>query len=448
MTIDTLTRPSTAGRGRSPLPPGPQAPALVNLARYARRPLEVLGEWQARYGDIFTVRFPAVGRGVYVSDLQAIRDLLTGDQTDLLAGQGNAFLEPILGSHSLLLLDGAEHTRQRRVLLPPFKGGHVDESRAFIRQAAEREIGTWRPGQRLVLRDRMRRLTFDVICHSVFGVTEPGRVDTLRAALIAVIDSSPAYLLVARVAQARPGPAHRFARRLWAADTLLLKEIADRRADSELGSRTDVLSRLLLATHEDGQPLSDREVRDHLITVLAAGYETTATALAFAFEFLLWHPAALTRLREELQHGASDAYLRAVVQETLRLRPIIGHVPRILKRPRNVAGWDLPPGTKVHPVMTLAHLREDIFPRAHEFRPERFCEASTGRGAWLPFGGGVRRCLGAGLAQAEMTEALRIVCPAVALRPVRDRPDPVVLRGVTLAPRHGVEVEVVNALRT
>jgi cytochrome P450 len=411
---------------------------MVNLARYARRPLEVMQEWQARYGDIFTVRYPAVGRGVYVADPHAIRDLLTGDQTDLRAGEGNAFLQPILGPHSLLLLDGAEHTRQRRVLLPPFKGTHVRDSRAFIREAAEREIGDWRPGRTIVLRDRMRRLTFDVICHAAFGVTDRARVAQLRAALIAVIDSSPAYLLVARFAQAGGG---RCARRLRTADALLFEEIANRRADPDLESRTDVLSRLLLARHEDGQPLEDREVRDHLFTVLGAGYETTATALAFAFEFLLQNPHTLARLREELPHD--DGYLHGVVKETLRLRPVIGHVPRVLTRARDIAGWELPAGTKVHPVMTLLHLREDLFTRAHEFRPERFCGDAPGRGGWLPFGGGVRRCLGGGLAQAEMAEVLRVVCPAVSLCPVRDRPDPVVLRGVTLAPRHGVEVDVV-----
>jgi cytochrome P450 len=430
------------------LPPGPRAAPIVNLARYARRPLEVLSEWRSRYGDIFTVRLPAVGAGVYVADPAAIRDLFTGDQSDLRAGEGNAFLAPILGSHSLLVLDDQEHARQRRLLFPPFKGNHVSEFRDLIRDLAAEEVARWDSGRRLVLRDRMRHLTFEVICRTVFGVTDPERVARLRGALISVIDSSAAYLLVARAAEAKWGPftaAHRFARRLRAADDLLYAEIARRRADDQLASQNDVLSLLLRARDENGRALSDPELRDHLFTVLAAGYETTATALAFALEFLLHNLPALKRLREELMNGEGEAYLQAIVKETLRLRPVIGHVPRTLTTPRLVAGWELSAGTKVHPVIVLAHLREDVYPDAAQFRPERFLADGRSRDTWVPFGGGVRRCLGAALAQAEMAEVLRIVCCGPTLRPLRDRQDPVVLRGVTLAPKYGVEVVVTSA---
>jgi cytochrome P450 len=203
-----------------------------------------------------------------------------------------------------------------------------------------------------------------------------------------------------------------------------------------------VLSLLLRARDEQGEAMTSSELRDELFTMLAAGHETTATALAFAFELLLRNPGALDRLREELDAGEDDAYLDAVVKETLRLRPVLDAAERTLTAPRTVAGWELPAGVKVYPGIALVHMREDLYPRAREFRPERFLEEGAESYSWLPFGGGIRRCIGAALAQAEMAEVLRIAVPAVQLRPLSDRPDPVVLRGITLAPRHGVRVAV------
>jgi cytochrome P450 len=408
--------------------------------------LETLRAWYARYGAVFTVKFAAFGTGVYVADPVAIRQLFTGDQTDLLAGEANSFMAPVLGPHSVLVLDGSEHIRQRKLLLPPFQGSRVADFRAVIRDVAEREVGGWRSGARLVLRERMRALTFDVICRAVFGVTEPDRVSRMRTALVAVIDSSPLYMLtpLARADYGPLSPGHRFVRRLRAADALLMDEIVRRRRQPDLEERSDVLSLLLLARDEDGRAMTDSELRDELITMLGAGHETTATGLAFAFDLLLRSPRALSRLREEIEAGLDDAYLDAVVKETLRLRPVIDAAERTLTKPRAVAGWELPPGIKVYPGIAIVHMREDLYPQAREFRPERFIEEHAESYTWLPFGGGIRRCLGAALAQAEIAEVLRMAIPRVQLRPVRDQPDPVVLRGVTLAPKHGVEVDVVH----
>ena len=226
---------------------------------------------------------------------------------------------------------------------------------------------------------------------------------------------------------------------------MLYEEIA-RRGEPDLEERTDVLSLLLRARDEDGRPMTDAELRDELFTMLGAGHETTATGLAFAFELLLRNPAALARLREEIAAGENDDYLDAVVKETLRLRPVIDAAERTLTVPRTIAGWELPAGVKVYPAIALVHLREDLYPRAQEFRPERFVEDGAESYSWLPFGGGIRRCIGAALAHAEMAEVLRVAVPAVELRPLRDEPDPVVLRGITLAPKHGVEVEVAERL--
>jgi cytochrome P450 len=426
-----------------PLPPGPRTPGFVNIARFGRRPLELLRQWHARYGDLITVRMSGFGTGVYVVDPEAIRELFTGDQSDLRAGEANSFMEPVLGPHSVLVLDGSEHLRQRKLLLPPFQGSRVAAFREVIRDVAEREISSWRPGSQLVLRERMRALTFEVICRAVFGVTEPERVERLRERLVAVIDSSPLFMIVpaARVDLGPWSPGGRFVRRLRAADAVLYEEIERRRNEPDLEQRSDVLSLLLCARDEQGQAMTDSELRDELFTMLGAGHETTATGLAFAFELLLRNPHVLARLREEIA-GGEDSYLDAVVKETLRLRPVIDAAERTLTVPRTVAGWELPAGVKVYPAIALVHLREDLYPRANEFRPERFIEEGAESYSWLPFGGGIRRCIGAALAHAEMVEVLRIAIPRVELRPLRDQPDPVVLRGITLAPKHGVRVTV------
>jgi cytochrome P450 len=427
------------------LPPGPRAPGAVNLARFARRPLETLRAWHARYGDIFTVRLLGFGTGVYVAEPAAIRSLFTGDQSDLRAGEANSFMEPVLGAHSVLVLDGREHLRQRKLLLPPFQGSRVASFREVIRDVAEREVASWRPGDRLVLRERMRALTFEVICRAVFGVTRAQRVERLRASVAAVIDSGQIMMLlpVARTDLGPLSPGGRFARRLRAADAVLAEEIEERRAQPDLEERSDVLSLLLRARDEEGRAMTNAELRDELFTMLAAGHETTATGLASAFELLLRNPEVLSRLREELQSDdEGEAYLDALVKEVLRLRPVIDAAERTLTEPRTVGGWELPAGVRVYPGIALVHMREDLYPRASEFRPERFLDGDAESYSWLPFGGGIRRCVGAALAQAEMAEVLRIAVAAVELRLLRERPEPVVLRGVTLAPKHGVPVAV------
>jgi len=444
----TAPAPSPPAAGvRRGLPPGPSGPGLLNFYRLAQRPLETLLAWHRRYGDCVTVRLPVFGTGVYVADPAAIRDLHTGDQSDLRAGEANAPLGAVVGPRSVLVLDGAEHLRQRRLLLPPFQGSAVIAFRTVIRDVAEREVARWRPGERFAMRGRMRALTFEVIARAVFGVEQPERIERLRRALVAVLDVQYAFLLPAPLQRdlGRASPGHHVQRRLRAADALLYEEIARRRGAADLDERTDVLSLLLRARDEDGEPMTDSELRDELMTMLLAGHETTATGLAFAFDLLLHQPATLARLREELAGGDGDAYLDAVVTETLRVRPVIDANQRRLTRPRVVAGWELPAGVSVYPAIALVHRRPDLYPEPEAFRPERFLDGRTESYAWLPFGGGIRRCIGAALAQAEMAEVIRTVATRAELRARRPAPDPVAMRGVTLVPRHGVAVEVVRA---
>lgn len=425
------------------LPPGPRAPAAVNTARLMARPFASLLGWHERYGDAVTVPLLIFGTGVYVRDPEAIREMFTGDQSDLHAGEANAPLATILGQRSVLVLDGPEHLRQRRLLLPPFQGAAVQGYREVIREAALAEVARWRPGDRLVMRERMRALTFEVIARVVFGVTERDRIDRLHTALTAVLDAAPLAMLPARLRRDLGpwSPGGRVARLLRRADALIGEEIGRRRARPDLGARSDVLSRLLAARDEDGRAMTDQELRDELMTMLLAGHETTATALAFAFDLLLHEPRVLLRLREEIA-GGDDAYLDAVATETLRLRPVIDAAERTLTRPRTIAGHELPAGIRVYPNFVAIHLDAAVYPEPFAFRPERFLDGRAPSYAWLPFGGGIRRCIGAALAQAEMVEVLRVVLPRVGLRAERPRPDPVVMRGITLVPRHGTPVTV------
>jgi cytochrome P450 len=425
------------------LPPGPRAPAAINTALLARRPLESLLSWHRRYGDVFTVKYLIFGTGVYVADPAAIRDLLTGDQSDLHAGEANAPLSPVLGSNSVLVLDGPRHLRQRKLLLPPFQGSAVRAFRDVIREVAEREVAGWSSGSEFAMRDRMRVLTFEVISRAVFGITDRQRIERLRAALLPIMDAGATFFLPEALRRdfGPLSPWGRLQRRLKKADALLFEEIARRRRESDLDERTDVLSLLLRARDEDGQPMTDVELRDELMTMLAAGHETTATGLAFAFDLLLRHPRVLSRLQESLA-ADDDAYLEAVVTESLRLRPVIDASERTLTEPRVVGDWELPAGIRVYPAIVLVHRREDLYPEADQFRPERFLDGGAESYSWLPFGGGIRRCIGAALAQAEMAEVIRVVVSRIRLRPVRPEPEPVVLRGITLVPKHGMPVAV------
>jgi cytochrome P450 len=426
------------------LPPGPRAPAAVTTVRFGRRPLDTLLEWRRRYGNVFTTKFLVFGTGVYVAEPDAIRDLFTGDQSDLHAGEANAPLSGVLGDHSVLVLDGPEHLRQRKLLLPPFQGAQLRGMRPMIREVAEAEIDRWTAGSELELRERMRTLTFEVICRAVFGVYEPERIERLRVAMLKVIDTQVLFFMpqTLRRGSGRFTPGGWIARRLAASDALLYEEIARRRAEPDLDERTDVLSLLLRARDEEGQPMTNVELRDELMTMLAAGHETTSTGLAFAVDLLLHNPDVLARLRNGLQ-GEDDEYLDAVVSETLRMRPVIDATERTLKAPRTVAGWDLPEGIRVYPGIALVHHREDLYPEPERFRPERFIEDQAEAYTWLPFGGGIRRCIGAALAQAEMAEVLRVIFSRVELAAVRPETDPVVLKGITLAPKHGAPVRVV-----
>jgi cytochrome P450 len=427
---------------RGSLPPGPRIPATLQAIRYARDPLGFFKRLQRRYGDIFTVSFPYFGRVVYVADPGLVKQVFTGDPTRYHAGEANAtVIEPALGPNSVLTLDEDEHLRQRKLLLPPFHGQSVDRYGDLIREITDRDIETWPVGKAFSLRPHTQRITLAVILRAVFGVREQRRFD--RASLLVDRFGEHANVIIQvpllRRDLGRFSPGGRFKRSRDALDEFIYEEIAARRSETDAEERDDVLSLLLRATHDDGSPMSDRELRDELVTVVGAGHETTATALAWALERLLRNPEPMSRLEESIAAG-DDEYLDATIKETLRARPIIVDVARKLTAPVELAGYELPAGIFVLPAIASLHYREDLYPAPDRFRPERFLEGDVDHYGWIPFGGGVRRCVGAAFAQYEMRIVLRTILERADLRAADPGPERVKLRNITLAPGQGCRV--------
>jgi cytochrome P450 len=426
----------------SPLPPGPRTPRALLMPRFVLRPTEFLDAVHRRYGDPFTLRLIQNRTIVFTTDPEEIKRIFTGDPDLLHAGEGNAVLAPLLGSYSVLLLDGPDHLRQRKLLLPPFHGQRMAAYADVMRAAAQAEIARWPVGRAFPVLPRTQAVTLEVIMRTVFGIEDSGRLAALRGVLREVIDVATTRrrmlaLAVSMRRGAEGGAWARFRAAARRADGFLYEEIAARRADAVAAERDDVLSLLLQARHEDGSPMSDQELRDELMTLLVAGHETTATALAWALERLVRHPAVLERLVAEVRdQGTEGEYLDAVVKETLRLRPVVPAVIRRLTAPMELAGYELPAGVFVSPSIYLTHRRPDVYPEPEAFRPERFLEQPAGTYTWIPFGGGIRRCLGASFAMFEMKVVLAAVLDAVRLEPARDPDEAISRRAITFAPRH------------
>jgi cytochrome P450 len=431
---------------RAHLPPGPRLPGVVQAVRFSRDPIGYLERNRRRYGDVFTIPFPAFGRLVYVADPALVKQVFTGDPATYHAGAANArALEPILGRHSLLTLDGDEHMSQRKLLLPPFHGEAVRRYRDLIAGIAAREVERWPVGKPFELRPRMQAITLEVILRAVFGVREEARLARFRELLPRLGESTglQMWLPFLRRNLGPWSPWARFLRLRAEVDTLVYEEIRRRRAEPDAAERDDVLSLLLGARHEDGSAMSDTELRDELITLLTAGHETSATALAWAFERLLRNPAALRALTAEVDEGGGE-YADAVVKETLRVRPVIVDVARVLTADVELAGWRVPAGTVVVPAIALLQLAPEHYPDPVDFRPERFLDGQPAPYTWIPFGGGVRRCLGAAFAQLEIRTVLETVVAQASLHAPHQAPERARMRHVTIVPEHGTRVTLVG----
>jgi len=441
----TIARPPLAAE--TGLPPGPRTWALLQAVRYARAPLDFLIALQRRHGDIFTLSFPFFGRLVYVTHPDLVKQVFTGPPDQMHAGEANAtVLEPALGPNSVLTLDDEPHMRQRKLLLPPFHGDRIQAYGDLIREVTMREMETWPVGEPFALRPHTQRITLAVIMRAVFGVHDERRLDRFER-LIETFSRRVNAVIAFPMLRRDLGPLSpwgKFLRARRELDEFIYEEIDLRRAEvarDDAGEHDDVLSVLLEARHDDGAPMGDEELRDELVTVLGAGHETTATGLAWAMERLLRTPAALARLRESVAAG-EDEYLEATIKETLRARPVIVDVGRKLTSPLRIAGYELPAGTFVVPAIAALHYREDLFPEPEAFRPERFLEGKADSYAWIPFGGGVRRCIGAAFAQYEMKIVLAAALTRVKLSAAPGYRVRVVRRSVTLAPSEGMPVVV------
>jgi cytochrome P450 len=427
--------PTTSNTTRS-LPPGPRLPLPVQSLLTWTHTIPFFAANRRKYGPVFTIRSLPWGKAIVIDDSELVKQVFTGDPAVFHAGEGNSLLAPVLGDRSVLVLDEDEHLHARKRLLPPFHGEAVRRYGEVIERIVAAEVSTWPIGQPFPLHPRMRAITLEVILQAVIGVSDPVRLKALREVLPATVDITPTIMAMWVV----PGLEHvgrwrRFRRTVAEANRLLREEIAARRLDPRLDERQDVLSQLVRAGETN-----DEELRDQIITLLLAGHETTTTGLAWAFERLLRHPYALARASDSADDG-NDAYLDAVVQETLRVRPVIPAVLRQLKAPVEIGGWQLPAGVTVMPAIMLMHADPTLFPEPERFRPERFIEDGAGSTyTWIPFGGGRRRCLGAAFASFEMRVALRTILRQSTLRADRARDEKVRNHHITLVPARGARV--------
>ena len=418
---------------------------MVQAIRVTAQPYGFMAARWRRYGDVFRSHFPIFGSVVYVADPADIKRVFAGDPATFHAGEANAMaLGDALGEHSLLTLDEGRHMSQRKLLLPAFHGESVRRYAEVMAEETAREVNRWPLDREFPLRPRMQAITLEVILRAVFGVRDDERMNLLRTRIprLAETTSVLSWLPIMERDLGGLSPAARFRKALAAVDELIYAEIADRRA-SEPGE--DVLSLLLAARHEDGSPMSDVELRDELMTLLTAGHETTATGLSWAFERLMRTPRVMGKLIDSLD---DDEYLDAVVKETLSIRPVIVDVARKLTRPTEIGGYTMPAGTLVLPAIAAVHARPDLYPEPEEFRPERFIDGQPESYAWIPFGGGVRRCIGASFAQVEMRVVLREVLRRVRLSAPSARPERPRVQHVTVVPARGARAVVTERVST
>jgi len=433
------------------LPPGPTERPAVQTARWLLRPIAFMESARRRYGDAFSVSFVGFTTPmVMLSHPDAIRALYTEREHGLPPGRTVA-LRPVMGARSVLLLEGKDHLASRKLMLPPFHGERMQAYESTVRRVAEEEIASWPAGDTFALHPRMQAVTLEVIMSAVFGVTDPARRERLRELLPRLLDDTSSLALQFRVLLARRGvgsdPLEGLAHLVNDIDEVLLAEIAEHRADPAASERDDILSQLTAARFEDGSAMSDSELRDQLVTLLLAGHETTATGLAWTMDLLLRHPAALGRLTAEVAADEEDAYLRAVIQESLRLRPVVPLAGRRLTKDLESDTLSLPAGTDVTPAIWLTHTRPDLYPEPYAFRPERFLEQAPTTYGWIPYGGGVRRCLGAAFAELEMRVVLKAILRGPSLRSADRKAEHPTRRNVTLSPRNGTRVVVEAGFR-
>jgi cytochrome P450 len=419
----------------SPLPPGPRMPAALQALGWTQRALPFLERCQRRYGDTFTLRIRHWGDWVVLADPADVKAVFTAGEkvgVDI----ANPLLGPVLGPRSVMLLEEPDHMARRRIVLPAFHGESVRNDAEMMAAVARAEVDAWPAGEPFALWPRMQAVTLEVVLRAVFGPGDHPRLDGLRARLRRLTEWMNEPRNLALLAALGPDWMRRSRGYLGAmgpVEEAVMAEVRRRRAEPS-PVRPDVVSMLIAARYEDGSPLGEGELRDELLTLLTDG--PTSTSLAWTFERLLRNPATLARARSELRDAddGGGAYLDAIVKETLRMRPPVPVVVRRLLAPMRLGGYELPAGTTVAPCIHLIHRSEEHYPEPRRFRPERFLERPAGTYTWIPFGGGVRRCLAASYAEMEMKRVLRTVLESRRLRPVQARQERVRKSAISFAP--------------
>jgi cytochrome P450 len=413
---------------------------LLQSRRWSRDPLPFLEECRARYGATFTLRLRHLGTWVLLADPEDVKRVFSAGTGDLGVGVPNLALRPVLGAHSVMLSEEPEHMARRKLMLPRFHGERMREDAEVMTELARREVRAWPVGEPFRLWPRMQALTQEVVMRAVFGDDE-GRLDRLRVLLTNLTEAVNDDGRLRKLALFGPRWLERsrgWREAMAPVEEAVLAEVRRRRAAGEDG-RKDAVSILIEARNEDGSPLSEKDLRDELLTLLTDG--PTSSSLAWVFERLLRHPEKLARLQEEVLAGEGEAYLDAVIKETLRLRPPVSVVVRRLLSPATLGGYELPAGTLVAPCVYLIHNSAEIYDDPGSFIPERFLERRAAVPTWIPFGGGARRCLAASYAEQEMKRVVRTVLEEVELEPVESGSERVTRAAIAFSPaEHGLVV--------
>ena len=416
---------------RAQLPPGPPWPSLLQTVGWWNRPLAFHEECRRRYGARYTVRLLGSPPFVMHADPEHIREIFTAAPEVLHPGEGARILEPVVGTYSVILLDEKDHLSQRRLMLPAFHGEKMQQLSNLVTEVTEREVASWPTESEVILHPRLQGLTLEVILRAVFGMDPGPRLDSLRDSLTRILDFATRPMTLVPYLQKEMGGRSR-----WAKFLALRKEtdaLVYGLIDEHPGDGDDVLSMLMEARHEDGTPMSAKELRDELMTLLVAGHETTASSLAFGMNLLARNPRVVDELRAE-----DDDYLTATIYEIMRARPVLPNAaPRLVKQPVTIGGWDYEPGVCLLANSYLVHHDPEIYPDPYTFQPERFLDEGPGTYTWIPFGGGRRRCLGASFALLEMKTVLREVLRRYDLAPGVDGAEVSRRRSITISPRFG-----------
>jgi cytochrome P450 len=431
-----------------PQPPAIGLPRMLQILRFNQRQIEFVFRARHRLGEVFRME-GVIGQMAVTSHPDHVRSLFTAKPDQVPSLTGESPLRPIVGPNSVLTALGERHMRQRKLLLPSFHGEAVARYAQMIADAAEREIESWPVGQPFPLAPRMQAITLDVIMAGVFGIegrTTAGtpehglRTSTKR---LLTASTSPIAQVGELLNLGREEPRGLLRAALATVDRPTYAVISERRRAADLDERTDILSLLLRAQTEDGETLSDREVRDELLTLVLAGHETTANSLAWTWERLVRTPAAYDRLRDAVRSDEeADENVEAAITEGMRVRPVVPMVGRRVKVPWRLGQYAVPAGTPVDMSILLLHHREDVYPQPFSFRPERWLGRKPGTYEWIPFGGGIRRCLGATLAMAEQRVVLAAMTRRLDLEAAEPEPEHARHRNVTMIPARGARVIV------